>query len=157
MRHLGQTDSRPILAGAGEHGEIQSLIAFDDDTQTSFYVSVFPPGSGLSPRPRCGDDSGFFVVTCRRSKAGLIEVARGPARRSSGKTPLLIGRAFRRDGSSILLEIHAIGDVPFPQFLAERVLSDPLVGWQTTAGLNASGEALPDFHNLHYGSSLTSG
>ena len=153
LRHLDSAEG-PSIGGSRQSGHIQSFLTFDDEAHTSFFVSAHPP-SDSAPTPACGGDSGFTVVTCRKSEGGLLEISRGPEKSANGKTPLLIGRAFRADGSSVLIEIFAKGAVDFPAALAEEVLTDPLVGWTTTPAVNDEGESLANFHKDRVTSTVT--
>lgn len=144
LRHLDATEDLTI-GGSRQSGHIQTFLALDDDARTVVFVSAHPPSSS-APSPACGEDSGFAVVTCTESEGELLSISRGPAKSADGKTPLLLGRAYRADGSSLLIQIFATGAVEFPAAFAEEVLRDPLVGWTTTPAVNDEGERLADFH-----------
>jgi hypothetical protein len=144
------------LSGLSHGGTVSSSVELDDAYQTSLFVSATSPTASPEGSAECGNDSGYSVVTCRVDAAGdLIEVARGPERSAQGRIPLLIGHAYRKDGSNVLLEIHVRGASPFPRELAEAVLSDPLIGWETSASLNAQGRELASFEKMRLYASAT--
>lgn len=155
LSHLDQ-QATSHLSGLSHGGTVSSSVDLDDAFQTSLFVSATSPTAGPEGSAACGNDAGYSVVTCRVDAAGdLIEVARGPERSAQGQIPLLIGHAHRKDGSNVLLEIHVRGASPFPRELAERVLSDPLIGWETSAAFNAQGRELASFENMQLRASVT--
>lgn len=145
------------LSGYSAGGTVSSSVGFDDDRGTSVSVAATSPAAARTePAAECGKDSGYSVVVCRVDAAGdLIEISRGPERSERGRIPRLIGRAYRQDGSQVLLEIHARGASSFPRELAEELLSDPLIGWQTSSSYNARGRELAGFEPMRVSVSVT--
>lgn len=154
LHHLDAAEAARI-GGSSQYGIVWSFIQLNDEANTNLFVSALRPGDDAAHVATCSSDSGFTIVTCERSDGELLEIARGPKKSANGNLALLIGRIVRADGSLTRIEIHAQGVVEFPGELAEQVLTDPAVGWMTTAAINDEGERLPDFHDDPYFDTLT--
>jgi hypothetical protein len=152
LRHL------PSAAGAQLSGIRSSTsvnAAADLDGPVSSYdVTAYGPDepSYLPTAPGCHHlDSGYRPVVCRTDRDGtLVAILRGGPHALRERMPMLIGRAFRPDGTSLLLMMYVgSGQLRFPQAEALRILTDPAVGWYVTPEANEAGRRLPHFTRSH--------
>jgi hypothetical protein len=94
-------------------------------------------------------DSSYRTMLCRTNPDGTrVVILKAPARVVRSGSAVLIGRSWHPDGSQVLLQLFTRSG-QFPQQTAVQVLSDPAVGWRTTAAANAAGRRLPHYSRMH--------
>ena len=101
---------------------------------------VVSPSSGTDER-RCGSDSGYILVSCKTSPAFQEIVALG---KSSAGLPVLIGKYSDGDRGDVIAELFGT-DTPTSRAFLRALISDPLLGVQTSKSMNQQGEKIANF------------
>jgi hypothetical protein len=138
------------LSGDKTDASVSAAVDFDDASISSYFIVAYGPDDPDPLTENCSrPDSGYRLVVCRTNPDGArVAIMRAEPRSLRGRSPRLIGRASRPDGTSLLLEVFT-GPTQFPKEVALRVLSDPAVGWHTTRDANRDGLLLTHYSKMH--------
>ena len=98
----------------GSENAVSSTTALDDSAGTTVMVwacSTESSQATIDLPHRCRSvDSGCTLESCQRDDGELVLVARAPVGSRPGDGPVLIGRAYRRDGTALMLQVRSPRD-----------------------------------------------